>query len=176
MTTGFFATDARQEVALFSKPIWALPDGLLVNVHDAPNVTGYQSIAVNSNQTLAVIRDQFQHSSALNSGVDQERIVIFETYTEAAEAVQEKQVTAYASVGKAHQGYLAQYPNFELEVIAIEPSEKPPAYGCFGFAMSNTELQTSIDEVLKQFLGTPKHRNMMGKFGFTSSDIDLLLK
>ena len=30
MTTGLFATSERKKTAAFSKPIWALPDGLLV--------------------------------------------------------------------------------------------------------------------------------------------------
>ncbi|WP_348528988.1 transporter substrate-binding domain-containing protein [Mesorhizobium australicum] len=30
MTTGLFATEERRWIAAFSRPIWALPDGLLV--------------------------------------------------------------------------------------------------------------------------------------------------
>lgn len=175
MTTGLFATEERQNSALFSRPIWALPDGLLVNVNDASNLVGYQSIAENSNHTLAVIRDQFQHYSALNFGVPEERIVIFETYKEAAQAVLEKRATAYASVARAHQGYLEQYPNSKLTVLTIPTSEKPPAFGCFGFAKADTELQLAVDEVLNEYLGSKQHRSMMNVFGFSDNDTDLLL-
>ncbi|WP_406675973.1 transporter substrate-binding domain-containing protein [Roseobacter weihaiensis] len=45
MTTGLFATAARQRVALFSRPIWALPDGLLVRSADVSRIRGYGSIS-----------------------------------------------------------------------------------------------------------------------------------
>lgn len=175
MTTGLFATNKRRKSALFSKPIWALPDGLLVNVDDATNLIGYRSFAESNNFSLAVIRDQFQYDSALGFGVSKERIVIFETYIEAAQAVQENRVTAYASVARAHQGYLKQHPNSNLTVLTIPTSEKPPAFGCFGFAKTDAELKIAVDEVLNRYLGSKQYRSMMNVFGFSDNDIDLLL-
>ena len=61
MTTGLFATDVRQAIATFSRPIWALSDGLLVAPGNPERLSGYRSIAENSRVRLAVIRDQFQH-------------------------------------------------------------------------------------------------------------------
>ena len=47
MTTGLFATDDRRSYALFTRPIWALPDGLLVAKGNPRGLTGYRSVADN---------------------------------------------------------------------------------------------------------------------------------
>lgn len=65
MTTGLFATEERRKVAAFSRPIWALPDGLLVRNGNPMRLTGYRSVATTEGCVLAVIRDQIQHRSAI---------------------------------------------------------------------------------------------------------------
>ena len=55
MTTGLFATAERRRVASFSRPIWALSDGLLVRKHNPKCLAGYLSIAGDNSVRLAVI-------------------------------------------------------------------------------------------------------------------------
>ncbi len=49
MTTGLFATEERTKIAIFSRPIWALADGLLVRKGNPKSLTGYRAIASDSN-------------------------------------------------------------------------------------------------------------------------------
>lgn len=174
MTTGLFATDERRRIATFSRPIWALPDGLLVAKGNPKHLHGYQSVAASACR-LAVIRDQIQHRSSLEFGVADDRIVIFETYTDAARAVESGAVDAYASVARAHAGFLAQHPAMAAEVIAVPASEKAPAFGAFGFALGDDRLRQSVDDVLGRYLGTPEHRAMMARYGFDDAEIRLVL-
>ncbi|GLQ28946.1 transporter substrate-binding domain-containing protein [Sulfitobacter pacificus] len=174
MTTGLFGTDERRKSALFSRPIWALPDGLLVAKGNPLGLSGYQSVADNSAVRLAVIRDQFQHRSAVEFGVSTDRIVIFETYTEAAQAVCEGSANAYASVGRAHSGFIEQNSEWGLELILVPNSEKPPAFGSFAFGLNDADLLNEVDAVLSQFLGTDAHRNMVASFGFSSEEVDMV--
>ncbi|WP_299893246.1 transporter substrate-binding domain-containing protein [uncultured Ruegeria sp.] len=174
MTTGLFGTDERRKSALFSRPIWALPDGLLVARGNQLGLGGYQSIADNSEVRIAVIRDQFQHRSAVEFGVSADRIVIFETYTEAAQAVRQATVDAYASVGRAHGGFIEQNPEWGLELILVPNSEKPPAFGSFAFGLNDTELLNEVDAALSRFLGTDAHRKMVASFGFSTAEVDMV--
>lgn len=174
MTTGLFGTQERRKNALFSRPIWALPDGLLVARDNQLGLTGYQSVADNSGVRLAVIRNQFQHLSAVEFGVNPERIIIFETYTEAAQAVREGTADAYASVGRAHSGFIEQNPGCGLELIPVPISEKPPAFGSFAFGLNDVDLLNEVDAILSQFLGTDAHRNMVGSFGFSTAEVDMV--
>jgi polar amino acid transport system substrate-binding protein len=173
MTTGLFVTEERRRKVSFSRPIWALPDGLLVAKGNPRRLDGYVSVAKSACR-LAVIRDQFQHRSAVEFGVPDDRIVIFETYPEAAKAVENGTVDAYASVARAHSGFLVQHPKFAAELVTVPASEKPPAFGCFGFALTDDELRQSVDVVLDAYIGSPEHRAMMAKYGFDDAEIDLV--
>ena len=175
MTTGLFATPEREKLAQFSRPIWALPDGILMKRGNSFQVEGYASASKVSEFKMAVIRDQVQHKTALELGFDESRIKIFETYNDAARSVLEGDANGYASVGRAHTGFLNQNPDMELEVIHVQPSEKRPAFGSFAFNRNDTEFKNSVDEVLERYLGSDEHRQMMAEYGFDDSEIDLLL-
>jgi len=176
MTTGLFATREREKLVSFSKPIWALPDGLLVPAGNPLGLSGYRSIASINTATLAVIRDQVQHASAIELGVPTDRLKIFETYTEAANAVLNGTVNAYASVARAHTGYLALDNEQRMQVITISGQEKQPAFGSFAFNNEDDVLRKSVDEVLKAYYGSKPHRMMMHQFGFDDAEIDLVLE
>ena len=174
MTTGLFGTDERRKNAEFSRPIWALPDGLLVREGNPLNLTGYRSIADINVVRLAVIRDQFQHRSAVGFGVTNRQIVVFETYTEAANAVRDGKADAYASVGRAHGGFIEQNPDWGLDLILIPAREKPPAFGSFAISSNDTTFLNDVDTVLSGFLGTEAHREMVAAFGFSQAEVDLV--
>lgn len=174
MTTGLFATEERKQHALFSRPIWALPDGLLVAKGNPHGLTGYRS-AADKGIRVAVIRDQVQHRAARDLGVSDDRLLIFDTYEQAADAVATRKADAYASVARAHAGYLAQHPQLALDIVTVPASEKPAARGSFGFSRDYATLCRSVDIILERFIGTPEHRLMMARFGFNDAEIDLLL-
>jgi polar amino acid transport system substrate-binding protein len=174
MTTGLFGTAERRQNASFSRPIWALPDGLLVATGNQLGLSGYRSVAEKSNVRLAVIRDQFQHRSAVEFGVTAEQIMIFETYTQAAQAVSEGSADAYASVGRAHSGFIEQNPDWDLELVLVPTVEKPPAFGSFAFGLNDAGILKEVDAVLSRFLGSDDHRKMVASFGFSSNEVDLV--
>lgn len=174
MTTGLFATEERKQHALFSRPIWALPDGLLVAKGNPLGLTGYRSLA-SSNARVAAIRDQVQHRAVLDFGTPADRVLIFDTYEQAAAAVTTGAADAYASVARAHGGYMARHSDLSLEVVTVSATEKAPARGSFGFALRDEALRRSVNNILQGFIGTPEHRSMMARFGFDDSEIDLLL-
>jgi polar amino acid transport system substrate-binding protein len=175
MTTGLFATEERRKLALFSRPIWALPDGILVSGGNPKAVDGYASLAA-SGTRVAVIRDQVQHRAAMEFGVPIDRVLVFETYEQAANAVVAGKADAYVSVARAHMGYLEQHVHLDLDVVTVPASEKLPAKGSFGFAPDDAALCHAVDEILRAFIGTTKHRAMMMEFGFAEAEIDLLFE
>jgi len=175
MTTGLFATEERKTVALFSTRIWALPDGFLVRRGNPEGISSYAALS-GRDLRIAVIRDQIQHHAVAASGLAHDNVLVFDTYEAAAEAVATGKADAYASVARAHIGYLALHPGLDLDVVTVAAAEKPPAKGAFGFALGDTALRDAVDDVLAAFIGTPQHRAVMHRFGFTNAEIDLLLE
>ena len=176
MTTGLFATEERKAIASFSRPIWALPDGLLVQEGNPFGLTGYRSVADRTDCVLAVIRDQFQHRSAVELGIPDDRILVFEAYTEAAEAVLRDDAAAYASVARAHSGFIELNPAMALAVETVPASEKEPAFGSFAFAKANDDFRQAVNGVLDRHIGSPEHRAMMARYGFSDREIDLVAR
>jgi polar amino acid transport system substrate-binding protein len=175
MTTGLFVTDERRARVDFSRPIWALHDGLLVRATDPLGIAGYRSLAQDGSARLGVIVEQVQHMTALRLGVPAERIRLFRTQDEAAAAVANGHVDAYASVAAAHRGYLANRADDRLAVVDVPIEEQPAAYGAFAFAKENRSLRDAIDEALDSYLGSPEHRALMVRYGFTAAEVDRVL-
>ena len=175
MTTGLFVSDDRKKLAGFSRPIWALADGLLVAEGNPRGLAGYRSIAEDHAALLAVITDQVQGQTALENGVPADRIRTFATQAEAARSVVIGGVHAYASVALAHRGYLVQMPEAPLAVVDVPSSEKQPAFGAFALRKSDAALREAIDACLGEILGSRWHRDLMARYGFSESDIDRVL-
>ncbi|CCV06490.1 Extracellular solute-binding protein, family 3 [Mesorhizobium metallidurans STM 2683] len=175
MTTGLFISDERKRAVDFTRPIWVLPDGLLVAKGNPRDFRGYRSVARDEAALIGVISGQVQHQTALQNGVAPERIRIFATQAGAADAVAAGAVQAYASVAMAHRGYLASRPAALLEVIDVPADEKQPAAGAFALAKGNAFLRQRIDSCLGDLLGSAWHRQMMHGYGFSDADVDRLL-
>ena len=175
ITTGLFISDERRKLVDFSRPIWVLQDGLLVAKGNPRDFTGYSSVAGDPAALIGVISSQVQHQTALQNGVPAERIRIFATQAEAAEAVAAGAIGAYASVALAHRGYLSRWPDAPLEVIDVPTAEKQPAAGAFALGKGGAALRQRIDASLDDLLGSPWHRAMMSGYGFSDTDIDRLL-
>ncbi|WP_245451789.1 transporter substrate-binding domain-containing protein [Mesorhizobium waimense] len=175
MTTGLFISDERQTLVDFTRPIWVLQDGLLVAKGNPRAFDGYRAVAKDHSALIGVISGQVQHQTALQNGVPPERISIFATQSEAADAVAAGVVHAYASVAMAHRGYLGRHPDAPLAVIDVPAAEKQPAAGAFALAKGNAALRQRIDSCLGDLLGNSWHREMMREYGFSDADIDRLL-
>ncbi|MDX8540284.1 transporter substrate-binding domain-containing protein [Mesorhizobium abyssinicae] len=175
MTTGLFISDERKKRVDFTRPIWSLPDGLMVATGNPLGLDGYRALGRDPSATLGVISGQIQHQTALRNGIPAERIRIFGTQAEAAEAVASGVVHAYAGVAMAHRGYLARRRDAPLAVIDVPADEKQPAAGAFALAKGNASLRQRIDTCLDELLGGSWHRHMMREYGFSDSDVDRLL-
>ncbi|MDA8586541.1 transporter substrate-binding domain-containing protein [Rhodobacteraceae bacterium] len=174
MTTGLFGTDERRRTAQFSRPIWALPDGLLVKRGNPLNLKGYLSLVDTEHVRLAVIQDQFQHRSAVDFGVGEDQITVFGTYIDAARAVRDGEADAYASVSRAHSGFIEQNPDWPLDAVTVPAEEKAPAFGSFAVGLDDRDLLNDVNAVLGAFLGSEAHRKMATAFGFSAADVDLV--
>jgi polar amino acid transport system substrate-binding protein len=174
MTTGLFVTEARREIAAFSRPIWALLDGLLVRSGDPCRIEGYSSLAGSPSRRLGVVKHQEQHRSALRLGAPESAIVVFDSYEQAAEAVASGAIDAFASVAMAHRGYLRESAAPGLSIVDVPTNEKPAEPGAFAFAKVQLSLRDAIDDALAAFLGSADHRALMARFGFSLEDVDLI--
>ncbi|MBE1205660.1 transporter substrate-binding domain-containing protein [Aminobacter carboxidus] len=164
VTTGMFATRERAERTFFTLPIWALRDGLLVRESSGDRIAGYRSLAALGGK-LAVLAGQVQEHTALGLGSRADNIVIFQDYDDAAQAVADGTVDAYASVEVAHREHISRHSGTGLACVTVRTCERVPASGAF--ACRSPEIRERLDGVLGGFLGTPAHAALLAPFGLT---------
>jgi polar amino acid transport system substrate-binding protein len=169
ITTPLFVSPERQRLVDFSRPVWALADGLLTRRADSKRLTAYEAVAADATARLVVVADQVQEQSGLKAGIPDDRIVRVRTQEDAVAMIRSGRAEAYASVAMAHRGFLARHPDPELAVVTAKGAS--PAYGAFAFAKSATDLRARFDLALSQMLGKQWHRTMMARYGFAPGDL-----
>lgn len=171
--TALFMTEERRKQVRFSRPVWALADGLLVRAADRGRFATYEDIAADEAARLAVVAGQVQAETALKASVPMARVLAFDGPEEAVRALREKRADAYASVAFAHRGLLARRPDPALAISDLAAPEhrgragSTPAYGAYSFSTRNDASADAFDEALAEFLGGAEHAAIMAGHGFT---------
>lgn len=169
ITTPLFVTAKRRRLVDFSRPVWALADGLLVRSADRERLSGYRAVAVAAAR-LVVVGGQVQEQAGLAAGIAPERIVRAATQEEAVVAVRNGDADAYASVAMAHRGYLARQPDDSLAVVTVAVDEGSPAAGAFAFGKQHASFRERFDRALTGLIGSDWHRTMMARHGFPAGE------
>ena len=169
LNTGMFITDARRLQVRYTRPIWAAPDGLIVRRADDRRFSSYQDLGIDPNARLGVVVGQVQGDSARQAGVPDQRLVSFTTQDDAVRA-------ALRGVQKI---FLVGPPG-DPRLVAVDlprPAKgrpRRPPVGAFSLSHEQTALADVIDAQLAAFIGSPQHRAIMTRQGFTSTDIDAI--
>lgn len=169
MTTPLFVTAERQRLVDFSRPVWALADGLLVRAADRMRLTGYRAVA-GAAARLVIVGGQVQEQAGLAAGIVPERILSVATQEDAVAAVRDGRADAYASVAMAHRGYLARQPDDQLAVVTVPVDESSPAAGAFAFGKQHAIFRKRFDGALAGLIGSPWHRTLMVRHGFPAGE------
>jgi polar amino acid transport system substrate-binding protein len=175
INTPLFITEERARLVAFSRPVWSLADGLMVQAGNPKRLTSYHALAARADARLVVVADQVQEQRALGVGLDPARVLRVATQPEAVAAVRDGRADAYASVAMAHRGFLRAAPDARLAVVDFGVDGGAAAEGAYSFAKANADLRRAFDGALQEFLGAPEHRAIMRRYHFADADIDRVL-
>lgn len=163
LNTGMFVTDARRRQVCFTRPIWSLPDGLVVRREDAGRFASYRQLGLDPRARLGVVVGQVQGGSARAAGVPPERLVEFTTQDGATRAVLRGDVDAAASTHIGNRVLVERMPG----LVAVELEAGAP--GAFSVSWARTGLAEAIDAQLDAVLGTAEHRAILRRHGFDAA-------
>ena len=175
INTPLFITEERARLVDFSRPVWSLADGLMVQAGNPKRLTSYGTLAAPGGARLVVVADQVQEQRALAAGLDPARVLRVATQPEAVAAVRDGRTDAYASVAMAHRGFLRATPDARLAVVDFGAEGGAVAEGAYSFAKSNADLRRAFDGALQRYLGSPEHRAIMRRYHFSDADIERVL-
>ena len=68
INTPLFITEERARLVDFSRPVWSLADGLMVQAGNPKRLTSYRALAAHADARLVVVADQVQEQRALAAG------------------------------------------------------------------------------------------------------------
>lgn len=175
MNTALFVTPERAKVVAFSNPIWALVDGMIVRAGNPKRITSYRSIAA-SDARLGVVKDTVQVAAAKAAGIPADRIVGFASQEVVIAAIKSGRVDAYANTALGQRGLLASTNDPALALA--EPFEPPmengrarAGFGAFSFNKADVAFIDRFNGALAKYLGTPEHRTLLAKYGFSADEI-----
>ncbi len=166
VNTGMFVTEERRRRVRFTRPIWSVPDGLIVRRERG--FASYQEIGLDPEARLAVVVGQVQADAACAAGVPAERLVHFDTQDESVRAVQRNEVDAAASTAIGNRALVARIGDPALVAVDLPGAG---ALGAFSLSHSEAGLADRIDAQLATFIGSPEHRALMARYGFGEAAI-----
>ncbi|MCR5857204.1 transporter substrate-binding domain-containing protein [Mesorhizobium sp. J428] len=176
INTGMFVTPGRSKQVIFSRPIWALIDGFVVQAGNPKRICSYEDAARDRTVTLGVVEGNVQIESALASGIPEERLRRFKSQHEVVREVIAGNVDAYPGAALAHRGFLTRLNAEGVEVVDIAPGTQASLpLGAFSFGSQNLSLTRVFDRELKSFLGSPEHLLLAERHGLSRSEIDPIL-
>ena len=98
----FVAPERAQQVA-FSRAVWALGDGFVLQAGNPKALTSYKALAACGDARLGVIAGKVQVESALAAGVGKAQMVVFADQPEAVAALLEGRIDAFAGTGRSQR-------------------------------------------------------------------------
>jgi polar amino acid transport system substrate-binding protein len=170
-----FITAARRRLIRFSRPIWAVTDGLVVRAGEEERFTSYRDVAADPRARLAVATEQVQGDRARAAGLPADRLLVVSDQQQAVAAVSAGDADAAASTAIGNRAHLARLGDPGLTAVDLATGPEfgaDPPCGGYGFHPADTVLADAVDHVLSGYLGTPEHRRLMHRYGFTPTELD----
>ncbi|WP_137844620.1 transporter substrate-binding domain-containing protein [Microbacterium sp. 2FI] len=165
-----FVTPERAEVVAFSRPVWALVDGLVVKAGNPKGLTSYSAVVEREDALLGVIPGQIQMEAARNAGVPDARLITFADQPSAVAALLSGGIDAFSATALGNRAIAVTHPG--LEGVALDSGGGRAPVGAFSVRRSDHRLLRAVDDELHGYIGSDDHRRRMAKYGIGVSEID----
>lgn len=169
---GMVITAARQKQVRFSHPTVVSGFGFLVPQGNPKDLRSFEDVRDTPGAIVGVSKGTEEHDVAIRIGIPPERIVGFPRAYMAVDALRAGRIDAFATmevdlpVLLDHAGAesLERADPFGQPVIDGEPYR---GYMAFTMRKADEDLAERVDEVLKRFVGTKEHADLVAPFGIT---------
>lgn len=176
IAAGMYILPERCKEIAFSNPTYSVGEAFIVASGNPLALNGYEGAARHPEARLGVVAGTVERQYARQTGIPDERIVVFPDAPSALDGVIAGRVDAYAATSLTVNNLLARAQSPRVEratpfsdpVIAGEPAR---GYGAFGFRKGDQELVAAFNTALGRFIGTPRHLEVVKPFGFTRAEL-----
>jgi len=171
-----YVTPARCRQILFTNPVWAVADGVIVAAGNPKGISSFQSIAANPTLRIGYLAGAELHAVMLKMGVKEEQMTAFPDQPSAIAALQADRVDGFANTSQGNTALLAKVADPKLAKAspfeqAIVDGKPLISFGALGFRVEDADFHKAFDDGLSSFLGSPEHLALVKPFGFTEDEI-----
>ncbi len=175
IAAGMYITPERCKQVSFSNPTYSIGSAFIVAEGNPKGLHSFEDVAKAADATLGVVVGAIESEYATQSGVPQDRIVIFPDAASALAGVQAGRVDAYAAtaltvndlLAKGAQGVERAQPFTDPEI----DGESVRGYGAFAFRQDDVQLLEAFNNALKNYIGSEEHLAAVKPFGFTENEL-----
>jgi len=176
IAAGMYITPERCEQIDFSNPSYTIGEAFVVKAGNLLDLHSYEDVAKHDTATLGVVAGTVERGYARDTGVPDDRVVVFPDPPSALAGVVAGRVDAYAGTSLTIQDLMRKSSSDDLE--RAEPFTDPAidgetirGYGAFGFREEDDAFREAFNAELAEFIGTPEHLEIIEPFGFTESEL-----
>jgi len=175
IAAGMFATPERARRIDFSLPTVQVGQGLLVRAGNPKGLSSYDDPARRPDVTLAVMAGSVEQDYLRGLGIPEAQLFVVPDPATGVAAVTAGRADGLALTAPT-VNILARDSNGQCQ--AADPFTGPLTDGrelkgqsAFGFRKTDAALRERINGELRQFIGSPRHLELIGAFGFTAKDL-----
>jgi polar amino acid transport system substrate-binding protein len=176
IATGMFISNERAKRVNFSEPTFCVKQGLLVAKGNPKKLFSYQQIFKNKSLKIAIVEGSVEEVMLIGMGFNSQHLVLVPDVEAGKIAVETSLADAFV-VSRPTLRQLLSNDKTNLVEIATRFNEpdvtlnKNTGYGAVQFQKNEVQLQNAWNKELKAFIGSPKHLELLAKFGFSKDEL-----
>jgi len=166
VAAGMFITPDRCRQIDFSEPSYKIASALLVQEGNPMGLEDYASVA-EKDAKLAVLAGAVEKGYAEAAGVSDDQFVTLPDPPAMLQAVETGRADAAALTTLSIGNLADKGENVELVGPIEQAGDKSTVgFGGFGFRQDDDEFREAFNKHLAELIGTDKHKELVGEFGF----------
>ena len=172
IVASMYITPKRCEQIIFANPTYGIGEAFIVKKGNPEKINNYRD-AVAKGVKIAFVAGTAEIKHAKLVGMERKNRVVVPDFASAVAAVKSGRVAAAAFTSLTARDMAGKDDGIERAApfTFVHDGKKYRGEGSFGFRKEDGDLRDAVNEVLKQFIGTPEHLRLVEQFGFDSSNL-----
>lgn len=171
IAAGMYVTPRRCEKVAFSTPTYKMGEAFAVLAGNPKDLSDFESIYREPDAKVGVMAGTVEYNYAYAAGIPGDRALLYADYDAAIRALRRGEIDAVAMTALTVRTLIAERGLDDIEsTTPFYPEDengKKVGYGAFAFRKADTALRDAFNSHLKDFVGSPAHRETVSPFGFT---------
>ena len=176
LNSTMYVTPARCRQLLFTNPVWAVADSVIVPAGNPKKIESFQAVAANRALRIGYLAGAQLHAVMAKMGVAEEQMTAFPDQPTAIAALQADRVDGFANTSQGNDALLAKVADPKL--VKAQPFQQASidgkpliSFGALGFRTEDADFHQAFNDALAGFVGSPEHLAMVKPFGFGEDQI-----